>query len=60
MQVTPLLTPEEAAELLKISTAQLSNWRSNKKVSIKYVKLGSSVRYKLADVQAYIESNTEQ
>jgi len=58
MQVTPLLLPSEAAEMLRTSTAVLANWRNTKAVDIKYIKIGGAVRYKLEDIEAYINSNT--
>lgn len=53
-----LLTEDEAAELLAIKPQTLSVWRTNKRYALKYVKCGRLVRYKLSDVQAFIESRT--
>lgn len=50
--------PSEAAKLLNTSVDVLSVWRNTKKVNIPYVKIGSAVRYKLEDIEAYINSNT--
>lgn len=58
MQSKPLLMPSEAAKLLNTSVDVLSVWRNTKKVNIPYVKIGSAVRYKLEDIEAYINSNT--
>ena len=53
-----LLKTKEVSELLSISEKTLANARwSGVGVSIPYIKLSSSVRYKQSDVSAYIESN---
>ncbi len=53
-----LFTTKEVSELLSISEKTLTNSRwSGVGVSIPYIKLSSSVRYKQSDVSAYIESN---
>ena len=58
--VTPspaLLTTEQAAAYLNISPATLMTWRSTKRNIIPYIKLGGkNVRYKLADLDSYINS----
>jgi len=53
-----LLKPKEVSELLSISEKTLANARwSGVGISIPYVKLSNSVRYKQSDVEAYIEAN---
>ena len=53
-----LLTTKQVSELLSISEQTLANARwSGVGISIPYVKLSNSVRYKQSDVEAYIESN---
>ena len=49
-----LLKPEEVAHLTGLSQETLAHWRSQKR-GIPYLKVGRSVRYALADVQAYLE-----
>ena len=49
-----LLTPPEVAELTRISPETLAQWRSQKR-GIPYLKIGRTVRYDPADVQAYLE-----
>ena len=51
-----LMTEQEVAELLKRSVKTLRNDRSRGR-GPKWSKLGRSVRYKLADVLAWISSN---
>ncbi len=53
-----MLTPEEAAEFLQISTNTLSVWRSNQRYKLPYYKIGGSlVRYKLEDLIAFAQLN---
>jgi excisionase family DNA binding protein len=51
-----LMTPEEVAEILGVKPQTLSVWRSRGRYGLPYVKSGSLVRYREADVQAFIES----
>ena len=50
-----LLTSVEVAKILGVTEGTLRNWRYQGDGPA-YVKLGSAVRYKAADVQAYIDS----
>ncbi len=49
------MTPPEVAELLQVETTMLSNWRTARKGPT-YIKVGSLVRYRVSDVEAWIES----
>ena len=49
-----LLTTQEVADLTGLSRETLAQWRSQRR-GIAYLKIGRSVRYALADVQAYLE-----
>jgi predicted DNA-binding transcriptional regulator AlpA len=59
MALPRLLTPKETAAALATTEKQLSSMR-NKGTGPAYLKLGraqkSSIRYKEADIQAYIDS----
>ena len=57
-RISNLLSPQEAADMLGTTPGVLSVWRSNKRYDLKYVKIGKSVRYRLEDLQAFIESRT--
>ena len=48
------LTEKELAEHLQLSTRHLVNLR---KAGLPYIQLGSSVRYDLAEVEAYVRGN---
>jgi len=53
-----LLSPAEAAELLGVKENTLAVWRTTGRYPLKYVKVGRSVKYRLADVEKFIERNT--
>lgn len=55
-----LLTPSEVAEMLGIKVETLQIWRCTQRYNIPYVKIGGRVRYKLNDVQHFIEERTVQ
>lgn len=48
-----LMTPDEVADLIRITAAQLAQWRYEGNGPT-FVKVGRSVRYRRADVLAYI------
>ncbi|WP_336643501.1 helix-turn-helix transcriptional regulator [Microbacterium sp. MMO-113] len=51
-----LLTPEQLAEFLQVSTASLANDRYLGK-GPRFIKLGGRVRYRKADVLAHLDEN---
>jgi Helix-turn-helix domain len=48
-----LLTPEEAAEVLKRPVGTISRWRAEG-VGPRYFKVGGRIRYDLGDLLAYL------
>lgn len=50
-----LVTEHSVARMLGLSVASVRHWRLRKR-GPRYLKIGSAVRYKLADVTAWIES----
>jgi excisionase family DNA binding protein len=54
-----LLTATEAADYLSVSLQTLNGWRCKGNQALPYVKVGSLVRYKLADLAAFVEKQTE-
>ena len=48
-----LLTPQDVADRLGVSTTTLSTWRCTKRYPLPYVKVGRLVRYRLADIEAF-------
>ena len=53
-----LLTRTEAAELLGVTVGTLAVWHCTGRYKIPVVKVGRSCRYRLADLEAWIESRT--
>lgn len=56
--MSELITPYEVSELLGVKIETLASWRCTEVVKIPYVKIGSCVRYKLTDIEYYIEEHT--
>ena len=52
-----LLDTKSAAEHLGLTKSTLETWRTNK-CGPKYIKLGSAVRYKIEDLNQFINQNT--
>jgi excisionase family DNA binding protein len=55
---TRLLTPQEVAEFLGVRVNTLNYWRCTGRYELPYTKIGRLVRYRPADVDAFIESRT--
>ncbi|MDX1945238.1 MAG: helix-turn-helix domain-containing protein [Pirellulaceae bacterium] len=53
-----LLTREQAAEYLGIKPQTLSVWASTGRYSLPMVRVGRCVRYRVADLERFIESRT--
>lgn len=45
---------EEAAKILGVKPGTLSVWASTKKYPLKYIKVGSKVRYKKSDLDEFL------
>ena len=58
MKQERLLTRKEAAEYLDIKENTLAAWASTKKYRLPYIKLGTTVKYKVCDLEAFITSRT--
>ena len=58
-QETTLLNPRQTAEFLDIEIGTLSVWRATKRYPLRYVKIGASVKYRLSDLEAFIESRIQ-
>ena len=54
-----LLTPEAVARHLSVSEHTLTTWRCTRRQHIPFVKVGRLVRYRPADVSAYIAQNLQ-
>ncbi|MES9850923.1 MAG: helix-turn-helix domain-containing protein [Candidatus Thiodiazotropha sp. L084R] len=60
MNIPQLLTPEDVAEILSVTTHTLAVWRCEGRYSLPYIKTGRLVRYRADDVMAFIEARTQQ
>ena len=49
---------KQAAEVLTVEPGTLSVWRSTGRYKIPFVKVGRRVRYRRADLDAWLESRT--
>lgn len=54
-----LLTPIEVSEILGVSIETLNVWRATNRYPLPYVKAGRLVRYRLADINQFIESRLQ-
>lgn len=55
-----LLTEVEAAAILNIAPATLTAWRSKGRAARPaHCKLGGAIRYRHADIEAFIESSVQ-
>ncbi|WP_136066367.1 helix-turn-helix domain-containing protein [Modicisalibacter radicis] len=55
-----LLTPEEAALQLGVSSRTLATWRSTGRHALPYVKVGSRVRYRRQDLNSWLYSRMHE
>lgn len=55
-QFMQLLTRREAAAYLGITEGTLAVWNCTKRYPIPYVKIGRLAKYRMADLNAFIES----
>ena len=52
-----LITRDEAAEMLGLKPQTLAKWAHTKQSDLKMIKIGSTVRYRVADVEEFIEKS---
>jgi len=55
---SPLLTPDQSAQMLGIAAGTLSVWRCTRRVDLPYVKVGRAIRYRLSDLETFIAERT--
>lgn len=51
----PLLNRKEAAKLLNVSPGTLAVWDCTKRYNLHPIKIGRAVRYRLSDLQCFLE-----
>ena len=54
-QIEKLLTVKEVAQILKITTRSLQNWRDQKLIS--FIQIGSKVLFRTSDVEDFLMSH---
>lgn len=57
MEVPELMTATQVARILGVSTETLRKWRAKRRC-LPYVRVGRHIRYKAADVAAFVERGT--
>ncbi len=55
----PLLSRKEAAKYLGISEQTLAIWKCTKRYDLPFVKIGRLIKYRKADLDAFIFKNLE-
>lgn len=53
-----LLDRPEAADYLGVKTTTLENWAATRRYPLPFVKVGRRVKYRVSDLEAFIESRT--
>lgn len=53
-----LLSPQQAADILRVSKETLNVWRTTKRYNLSYVKIGRLVYYTQANIKEFIENRT--
>jgi len=54
-----LINRQEAADILGLKPETLAKWACRRQYGLKMVKIGARVRYRLGDVESFIEDNTK-
>ena len=54
-----LVDEREAASRLGVKPATLSVWRCTRRYPLPYVKMGALVRYRVSDLDGFIQSRTK-
>ena len=53
-----LLDEQQAAIIIDVTPGTLSVWRSTGRYNLPFIKVGRKVRYRRADLEAWLESRT--
>lgn len=61
MPIIPLLKPTEAAAMLRVQVQTLNVWRCQRRYpELKWIKVGSRIRYRLADIEEFLKSRASK
>lgn len=52
-----LVGRKEAADFLGVASQTLAVWASTERYHLPYIKVGSKVRYRMSDLEAFLERN---
>lgn len=55
-----LLTPDQMAAAIDVTSGTLSVWRSTGRYGIPFIKIGRKVRYRRSDLLAWLDSRTHE
>lgn len=55
-ETSPLMSAAQAAAYLSVEVATLSVWRCTARYGLPYLKIGRLVRYRKADLDAFLEA----
>jgi excisionase family DNA binding protein len=58
-EMEALMTPQETAGCLRVSEDTLATWRCSGRQNLPFVKVGSLVRYRRADVETYVHRRSQ-
>jgi uncharacterized protein YjcR len=58
--VIKLLSSDQAADKLGVSSNTLRIWRSTDRINLPYFKIGALVKYSEDDIDAYINQNRHE
>ena len=59
MDTSKLWSPEQVAEMLGVSKQTLAVWRCERRYPLRYVKVGSRVRYRPSDVERFLANRAQ-
>jgi hypothetical protein len=55
--MTELLTPNQAAKILRVVYGTLAVWRCNRSHPLSYVRMGRKIYYRMQDIEAFIAAS---
>ena len=55
-----LFTRKQTADILGVKSHTLEVWASTKRYDLPYIKVGRLVKYRLCDIEKFIEANLQK
>lgn len=55
-----LVDEKEAARFLDLGPGTLAVWRSTGRYNLPFIKIGRNVRYRVSDLEAFLEKGTRE